>query len=594
MATDKIIERFRACMALKGEDLQVAALQSPAVHFALFTTIQDKDNQTVAPIPNILQLRMSEAYETMKDMGIPVRIICVKPRQVGCSTFAAHIGYHHGQRYMTTGITISDTKEHSKALKEKLAEYTRVDTFPWGNRMVRNPSGFVAWSNGTVWHVDSAENPDAGVGNTYQFFHASECAKWPQTNVKNDMKTMAAVLPALSGRNTVVIAESTPEGAAGWHHDTWQNAITLEELKARREKGFNEEVWVKVFAAWWEFPEYSRDKAVSEAEISEMRNSLTDLERHEIRKYKLSWEQVAWRRQTIKKNCGGQEKTFQFYYPSDDVTCWLASGSPRFDMSVLHDMHAHSIGRAFELGNLVSQDAGSVAFIRDMEGDIQVWEMPEEGRKYLVSIDPATDEDQTIGSNPDRNSVLVWRQGYYCSFREEELPAKLVARVKAPFRANGDKVAGHGVRLSKFYGNAIVCQEVNCGLNILRFLQEAGVPLYKRKPLSHRTGQIVEQYGFKLKSKEDRDAIIDRFATALCDGDVDIPCQHVIEECMKFVRYPSGRAAARVGCFDDDVMSSCMAWEVIPYATAFRKHVLKPTNPKDRGKTGWRQAVRRF
>jgi hypothetical protein len=599
MATDRIIERFRASLheadgktLKKGEELQLMALKSPAVHFALFTTITDVDNNIRPPVPNILQLRMSQVYETLLDMGIPPRIIVVKPRQVGCSTFAAEVGYHHGQRFRTTGLTISDKKPHSAALKEKISEYYKVDTFPWGNEMTRNPSGFVAWSNGTVWHIDTAEDPNAGVGNTYQFFHASEVAKWPQTTVKNDVSTMTAVLPALNGTRATVIAESTPEGPAGWHYSTWTKAVTLDEFLRRWEQGYRDEMWIKVFAAWWEFPDHATP--VTKQEILEMRRTLTDVEIHEIRSYKLSWEQLKWRRATVKNKCDGQERRFSYYYPSDEVSCWLASGSPRFDMQIIQEMSAWASGQAKEVGYLITQENGSVVFQRDIEGDIEIWENAQEGLKYLVAIDPATDESQTIGADPDRHSVLVWRKGYYCQDRGEERPAKLVARVKAPFYANGDKVAGHAVRLSRFYGNAIVCQEVMCGLNILEHLKLSGVPLYKRKPLSHRTGQIVEQYGFKLKSKEERDAMVDRMAIAISEGYVEIPCLHTLGEASTFIRHPNGKAAARLGAHDDDISSCMMAWEVMDCATMFRGHSVKPKAPRDRGKNGWRSVIKHF
>ena len=170
---------------------------------------------------------------------------------------------------------------------------------------------------------------------------------------------------------------------------------------------------------------------------------------------------------------------------------------------------------------------------------------------------------------------------------------KLVARLKPPFYGEGDEVAGHAVRLSKFYGNAIYCQEINCGLDILRRVREAGVPCYKRRPLSHRTGKIVEQFGFRLNDEQERTAIIEALAAAIRDRALDIPCLHAIGEYKTFVRTKSGRAEAAGGAHDDDVLCDAMAFEVQPSATEYQEPKAEHVDPPDRkGPGGWRQVNR--
>ena len=92
MSKDDIHERFAASLRDKTDDeLELLAMKSPATHFACFCTIKDEDNRTIQPVPNVLQLRMSEAYETLKALGVRIRLIVVKPRRAGCSSFASHI-----------------------------------------------------------------------------------------------------------------------------------------------------------------------------------------------------------------------------------------------------------------------------------------------------------------------------------------------------------------------------------------------------------------------------------------------------------------------------------------------------------------------
>ena len=214
---DPLILKFEETMAtLSGAgDLEImtAAYASPVVHFALFCSIYDKDNNLVhCPEPNILQLRMSEAYETIKSLGLRASIIVTKPRRAGCSSFVEHIGYHTAMRTPINGMTIADDKTGSEAAMKKLASYAVHDRYDWGVRIVNNPTHSISWSNGSTWIVDTAENADAGAGDTLHFFHGTEVSKWPKTTAKNDAKVMSCVTPALSGETTTMFSESTPEG----------------------------------------------------------------------------------------------------------------------------------------------------------------------------------------------------------------------------------------------------------------------------------------------------------------------------------------------------------------------------------------------
>ncbi|WP_035613476.1 hypothetical protein [Haloferula sp. BvORR071] len=574
----------------EGEQLALAMI-SPAVHFATCVTIKDRNNQPLQnPPPNVLQRRMSTAFETLMERGVgKIRMIVVKPRQVGCSTFAQHIMYHFGQRRAVEGIVISDVKEHSEELLQKLKSYGHSDRFPWGRRM-GGTKRTVTWDHGTNWTVDSAENPDAGVGGTRQAAHFSEVAKWPATAVKNAERTMAAVLPSLGGSPSVVIAESTPEGAFGWFFDTYAAALRLEELLALLDSSCApEEVWVKVFAAWWEFPEHRRGKAVSAGEIGRIRETLSPSEEQGIERHAWDWEQIAWRRDTIDAKCNGSEKIFDCYYPEDDVSCWAASGAPRFEMSVLMDMDARARQAMSETGWLVAQETGGVAFSpqRDGKGELQVWERPREGMRYVIACDPATGESQTIGADPDRTSIQVWRARYFDTGLDRAIPARLVARIRPPFTGDDDVAAGHVTRLSQWYGHALVALEVNQGLQVLRLLKDAGVPLYKRVVESARTKSREEQYGFKLTDDNQRRMVIEGLAAAIRNREVEVLCRDWIHEAMVFITKSNGRSEAAPGEHDDDVMAAAMAWEVLPSAGEFCMRRARGTEPGDRGNGGW-------
>lgn len=592
----EIVTRFRTLMETTSEeDLTAIAYNSPAVHFALFMEIRDKNNRFIRPEPNVLQLRVSEAIETLRERcpGLRIRLIGVKPRRAGLSTFSLECGYHEAMRRPINGMTIADRKENSAMLTEKLADFTSHDSFPWENPLIQNTDASKAWANGSTWIIDTAENPDAGVGGTRQFDHYSECAKYPQTEKKNDIKTMTAALPALNGDDTIGIAESTPEGAAGWFFNTWQGAMWLDDFLKRWDEGFRpEEIWIRIFAAWWEFADNSRKTPVSKVEREFIEATLTDEEREDRKKFGLTYEQLAWRRDTIESQCNKDPRIFLYYYPKDPVSCWIASGSPRFDMETLINMELVANGIAPETGYLVRQHDGQITFHtkHDGQGDIEIYEKPIVGCSYTVIADPAESMSQTVGADPDANSVGVWRKGYQDAVNNRWRPMKLVARLKAPFHGEEDEVAAHIERLSRFYGRCIVGLEVNKGFHVMRCLQAAGIPLYKRTPINNRTGKVEEQVGFKMTSKDEREALISSLASAIMSREIDIHCNHMIDQLKAFVRKPSGKSEAALGKHDDDVIQAALAWEVTPSsATLYKETKVRNVEPRDRGRNGWRQ-----
>lgn len=588
----EIVQKYLHLVNSHDEDtLSAMAYNSPALHFGLFMEIRNKSGKWIRPTPNVLQLRISQVIETVRDTcpGMKIRIVAVKPRRAGLSTFSLHCGYHEAMRRPIEGITIADCSKNSEMLIGKLGEYSGHDSYPWDNPIVRSPQGEFEWLNGSKWTIDTAENPDAGVGGTRQFGHFSECSKYPQTKVKNDKKTMTAALPSFSGDDTVCIAESTPEGAAGWFYDTFDEALWLDEFLERYKAGYRpEQQWIKVFAAWWEFADYSRQTPVSDIEIAEIKRTLTTIERDEIKKYNLTWEQVAWRRDTLASECDNDPKVFAYYYPSDPVTCWLSSGSPRFDTGVLAEMKSRAKGVPFETGYLVRQDNGIVGWsgTHDGTGDIKIWEQPREGMAYIVTCDPATGASQTVGADPDCTSIQVWRQKFYDPDLAKAMPARLVARVVSPFYGDDDEVGGHIDRLSAYYGRCIVGLEVNQGLHVLRVLKDAGVPLYKRIVVSHKTNAKEEQYGFKLTDQNQRRLVIAGLAAAIRNREIEVFCLDWIDEAMKFVTKPNGRSEAASGAHDDDVLCGGMAWEVLPSATVYARKVRRVVDPPDMVKPG--------
>lgn len=107
----------------------------------------------------------------------------------------------------------------------------------------------------------------------------------------------------------------------------------------------------------------------------------------------------------------------------------------------------------------------------------------------------------------------------------------MVARVRPPFQGEGDLVATHITALSAYYGGCIVVLEINMGLHILELLKARGVPLYKREVFDEKDrDKPILQYGFKLKDRNIKRAVVDCLAIHIRERAIEVECLHWIGE----------------------------------------------------------------
>lgn len=565
------------------------AAMSPSVHFEACAKIKDARTKAFfRPTANVLQRRIQEAYEVLSAYGYPaIRIIVTKIRQCGGTTVSQHIVYHKCKRENTDALVIADTVPRARMVLERFREFDAQDKFPWQNPLVAQATN-MQWLNGSTATITSAESRNPGIAAPRQAILFSESCKYPRGGVVDDKDIVASVMPSLNDAG-LAIAESTPEGASGWHYDTWQGALNLDEfikaLKAGEHRPGNG--WVKVFAAWFEFED--NQHPVTDKMRDQINRTLTNRERNGIDKYGWTHEQIYWRRATIQGECGGSADLCDEYYPEDEVSCFLSSGRPRFNMASVLKLEKQAQLATKEIGTLTEQDgSGVVQFVPDPQGmaSFHLWERPRAGCRYLVWCDPATGEDQTESNDPDRHSIGVLRCGY-TDDRGATFPDAVVARVRPPFTGNTLLAADFITLLSRYYGNAIVVLEINMGLHILERLKEEGIPIYQRQvidPYERETQKMM--YGWKLKDRDQRRTVVDCLALAIHEESIKLNCPHIASECRTFIIDKNGKEISRSGCKDDDVLGLAMALFCKGSGTLYREPTRRRRLPADHRK--WR------
>lgn len=522
-----------------------------------------------APTPNILQKRMFSAYRKAQAAKRACKMIILKPRQKGASTAAEAIAYHHQRRYPDlNGSLMGDIRGTSDKVFEIYRRYAQNDNCPWNPNDIGNnftdkgdQADVITLCNQSVFNKETAGSRNAGRSGTIQVGSMTEVAFW---QASGQADPALAYLQSLYDESEVslCVADSTPNGPQGWFYNTYMGAM----------EGRND--WVPVFAAWFEFADSYKSFESDEAR-EEFLESLTEDERVEQKRYNVSAEQLNWRRYVLHDKCEGDVDKFRQEYPSDQLECFLKSSRPRFNSIVVDEMMKNASQADFIKGNLNNQPNETVSFTPDREGNIYVAEQPRLGCRYLVSADVCTGEDQqTSGttSNPDFHSVQVWRQGY-----DDAGGAWHMHRLVALHHSRADisLLAEDIVALSRWYGNALIIPEVNnCGLALVKYLLDAGVPVYQRRKINDSTQMEERFYGWQTL-KVERKTIIDHLASMLNERELDIPFDSVVQELSTFVVNKRGKPEAAPGKHDDHVLAAAIAVYNLDTASEFRESTRK-------------------
>lgn len=271
-----------------------------ALPFPEFTAsnlrVQAKSGEIVPLHLNAMQ-RDLEANLTGRDL-------VVKARQMGLSTLIQARQF----RRVAYGSCRAATLAHDYATTHKMRAMHRMfyDYLPEGMKPERdqnNASTITYPARHGMVTLTTAGNPDAGIGTTYNDVHGTEVARW-----KDAAQVMTGLLQGVPADGTIIL-ESTPYGARGWFYERCMEALD------------GDSAWTLHFYPWWRDDGYA---------ISLDDDETLDLNEDEMRLvslYKLTLEQIKWRRAKIKE----LPHTFRQEYPEDVRSCFLSGGNSAFD-----------------------------------------------------------------------------------------------------------------------------------------------------------------------------------------------------------------------------------------------------------------------
>lgn len=555
---------------------------------------KDRTKGLTTPKQNFLQNKIQRVVDRCEELEIPVRILGLKPRARGSTTYFTALGYTLMRRTSTSAVFIGGQSDQTVGLWNMLKTYKENDSFDWGNTGDVNEKG-ANFSNGSRAKKETAKDLQAGIGDTYQLLHATEAARWARYGVANASDVMVNILKAVPRLpHTYIFLESTAEGRSGDFYQRWLDATDAEDFLEGKQ--IQAGSYIRVFAPWFEFldsairlsDEEKRkiqltldddDEYSGEKELIEMYGT-TDEEGvqhlgHTITEYDI-WEQLAWRRICIHDECKRDKNLFDRDYPHSWQSAFQKSGNLRFNQTGINVLRKRLALVVPRHGLLEETKDKRIAFRQtDLNGaKVTIFEQPTRGCHYLLTVDPMTGASQTSGVDPDLHGIFVLRKGFWDTKGQWNKTAT-AARI-IPCRWDIDVVEEPLWRLARYYGNRSGCKiviEMNMDRGLTELLKKRGADLYRREIFNQLEQKTTKAFGF-LTNEKTRENLIEKLASAIRSWDepgqgIDILCPHAVTQCENFIIKANGRSEAAEGFHDDDVLAIGLGLEVIEQATMY-------------------------
>ena len=440
--------------------------------FAFYTCFQIKDKVSGQMIPftlNFAQRMLLVEFEKMRLEGVPIRIILLKARQWGGSTFVqlymAWIQLHLKQGWYSVILAqTKDTARRIKAMYKKVLEgypsfvfdTTELKFSPYegsaSDSVICDKSGNVVRDN--VITVASYENYESARGMDYAMAHYSEVAYWRPTLTKS----AEAVVTNIGGGIlpiplTIEVMESTACGQSGYFYDEYQLA---KKGKSNRKAVFVPFYWIENDMRTFKDLQEKRDFASWLIENREVEEA-TD-ETSESGKYLYSlWvkgatlEHINW--YIFKRRGFHDHGAMASEAPSDDVECFTYSGSTLFSPYHIEEMRAKYVREPIFKGNIAMVKSGEVHLTQGKIIPLFIWRHPDKTQtenRYLVTVD--------VGGRTDRAD-------FSCITVVDRWPLRFGGSLEVVARWHGhvryDELAHKAVAVAKYYNNALLAFESN-------------------------------------------------------------------------------------------------------------------------------------
>lgn len=531
-------------------------LMSPRYYLPAFLKIRTKDAKLVPFILNEAQDYVLRIIEKLKKQNKPVRLVILKARQMGISTFAeGYIFNDTATNKFKNSLIIAHEEQASQNLYQMYKTYYEnlpPEITPMIKRsnakelLFENPTPDIEEKRKNPGlcskvQVSTANNVNTGRSSTIHNLHASEVAFWQ--DAKTVMTGLMNTIPDTP--NTSIIIESTANGVGDWFYNFWKAA----------ERGENN--FVPIFLPWFTDKNYTRpfeSKSEKEEFIREVNQVYKDMDGQDVhteeyelmKEFNLTYEQLNWRKYTIQNKCNGDIEQFHQEYPSTPEEAFIATGRPRFSLTALKQYRKKQKEGTRGYLEWDNKELKTVRFVQDPKGYVEIFKMPEKGRFYCIGADVAEGLEEGDYSNAYVGSddfivYAKWRGHIDPDLYGEEL-----------------------VKLARFYNDAYLgVENNNHGLTTLKSIERLEYwNIYYTKTYDRIADKLTQKMGWTTNQRT-KPLMIDKLAQFIREKWLYTTDKDFIDEAFTYVIDEKGRTNAQTGCHDDTIMSMAIMLMVI-------------------------------
>ncbi len=493
-----------------------------------YIKIRDKRGRIIPLILNKPQLKYYNVIKKLHEENKPIRIIILKSRQMGFSTeteaiITKNTTTHHNYR---AGIIA-----HKETSTTNIFEMSKlmINYLPDAIRPAQRKSNAkeLVFNNDEGTGLDSkikcmtAGGKGIGRSDTFTALHLSELAFW-----EGDKKaTMTGLLQAVPNTpESMIIIESTANGYE-YFKEMWDSAVA------------GENDFYPLFVGWNELDEYSMPYTGF---------TLTQDEIDLKEKYHLTLEQLTWRRWCIKNNCSNDINQFKQEYPICPEEAFLSTGHCYFDKQNIIN-RINTAPEPLVRGKFTCYYDGirirNQKFLEQEEGEIKIYEYPENRVPYVIGGDTAGD-----GSD------------FFTAHVINNITGKQVAVLKQQY--NEIEYVKQVYCLGMFYNCALIGLENNFSTYPTQKLMELNYPnQYVRKKEDQYNNKYEKSFGFKTTTIT-RPYILGQLQEIVLDSIDVIQDKETLREMLTFIVNEKGKAEAETGYHDDLTMGLAISYNI--------------------------------
>ncbi|MBF0344208.1 MAG: hypothetical protein HQL06_08250 [Nitrospirae bacterium] len=523
-----------------------------SIYAASCLKVQSVDGQLVPFSLNEIQHVLEQIICDIRAQGRLVRLIILKARREGVSTWAAgRFFWKTTTDFNRYGVLITHEHEATEFIFNMTRRFQRHVPEDFKPAQLHNNKKEIEFNRAAGMGLDgairvgTAGKTDFGSGQLIHYLHLSEVAKWPQHNATDLLTSILQCVP--DHIDTEIIFESTAKGPAGEFYERFFGARYIYELyretngrpafKSRiNERSRPNNVYNAIFIPWFVFDSYrvpplsSNTQGVDDVAAIE----LTDEERSMKESYELDDAQILWRRQAIENRCKGDLLTFKQEYPSNAIEAFVTTSTSVFNTQKIIDLMAEAKEPVYRYECELATGVWRLV----KEGSLRVWEEADKNRHYLISADVS---EGLEGGD------------YSCAEVIERSTSKQVAEWHGLIEP--DLFGLLLTHLGKRYNMAwLIPERNNHGLTTITKIVELNYPRIYTEMVLTPPIKPRKRLGW-LSTRTNKELIINNLIAEIRDDSHGIVSRELFEEMMTFVKTQSGQYTAENGMHDDRVMA---------------------------------------